>query len=425
MNPDHDPPLVESVQMDAPLGCELSAGPVVISGDSANQVLVCVTKAGVCHLIDVGKNERRLGPIIDSIQACATIPSLYQNSRPGQLDSAPASWNERLYSWGEADYLKVFNVAGHKLSPEARSLVPAPPADATPTLSISSDGGDRETGIVWTFARYLSSEHYSSARGIIRAFKAADLAELWNSEQRSSRDRIGFISSQCPPTVANGRLFAPSSQELASGTIHSLSVYGLLPASGPPAPDVSTDFWRQVDVGTPIVGSMRESRGTITVTAGGDDIEQFGDSCHFVYHRLSGDGRIVARVVNLFGRNLHPWAKAGVMMRQTLEPDSRQATMFITPVHGTAFQHRLDRPHGFWHASGPMSKVPVWVRLVRDRTAVTGAVSLDGSNWQIVATARIPFGAEVYTGLVVSAHQGGPLADHVASAVFDCITLSP
>jgi hypothetical protein len=421
VKPGGDLPLAGSVHLDAPDRSELSAGPVIIHSQSADNLFACVTKSGTCCLIDMGSGHADgQGRVIDSIQACTTIASLHRNSRAGRLDAAPAYWNGLLYSWGEADYLRCFSVAGGKLSSECASSIPVPPGGGTPALCVSAQGDNRETGIVWAFSRYIDTGHGECSRGIIRAFRAAGLTELWNSEQRGLRDRIGVISSECPPAVADGKLFVPSRTELTSGdAVNTLSVYGLLPRSGHEV----TDFWQQADVGTPIVGSMWESRGTVTITAGGDDIERMGDSCHLVYRRLSGDGRIVARVVDLFGRSLHPWAKAGVMMRQTLQPHSQQATMFVTPLSGTAFQNRRDRPRGFWHESGPKAKVPVWVRLVRDGTAVTGAVSLNGSDWQPVGTVRIPFSAEIYVGLVVSAHQGMSLPQHLVSAIFDNITL--
>jgi hypothetical protein len=69
--------------------------------------------------------------------------------------------------------------------------------------------------------------------GILRAFDASNLgAELWDSEQDSSRDRVSYYAKFNTPMVANGKVylgtFAPPSDPGAS----QLVVYGLLTAPG-------------------------------------------------------------------------------------------------------------------------------------------------------------------------------------------------
>ena len=57
----------------------------------------------------------------------------------------------------------------------------------------------------------------------------------------------------------------------------------------------------------------------------------------FVSTPLQRDGSIVARVRDL--QNTDPWAKAG-LMRESLEPGARHASIFVTPGQGVAFQRR-------------------------------------------------------------------------------------
>ncbi len=70
-------------------------------------------------------------------------------------------------------------------------------------------------------------------------------------------------------------------------------------------------------------------------TSGGTD-----DHFHFVYQPLNGNGQIVARVVSV--QNTFQWAKAGVMIRESLTPDARNTLMAVTPGAGTTFQRRLN-----------------------------------------------------------------------------------
>jgi len=88
------------------------------------------------------------------------------------------------------------------------------------------------------------------------------------------------------------------------------------------------------------VGSFVEgSSGTYTMTASGTDITGSSDEFHFAYKMLNGAGSIVARIDSI--QNTNDWAKAGVMIRETLDPDSAHAYMVVTPTRGVSFQRRL------------------------------------------------------------------------------------
>jgi len=52
----------------------------------------------------------------------------------------------------------------------------------------------------------------------------------------------------------------------------------------------------------------------------------------------NGAVTLTARVVSV--QNTSDWAKAGVMIRDTLDADSPHAMVVVTPGHGAAFQHR-------------------------------------------------------------------------------------
>ena len=75
--------------------------------------------------------------------------------------------------------------------------------------------------------------------------------------------------------------------------------------------------WLSADVGNVgQPGSDSRAGGTVTIHASGGDIWGNADAFRFVSMRLSGDGQLTARVVGL--ENTDAWAKAGVMIRETL-----------------------------------------------------------------------------------------------------------
>ncbi|MHC4557505.1 MAG: PA14 domain-containing protein [Planctomycetota bacterium] len=85
---------------------------------------------------------------------------------------------------------------------------------------------------------------------------------------------------------------------------------------------------------------LEDPAGTFTFSADGADIWTGSDEFRYVYKQMSGDGEIIARVVSIGGPGDNEWRKAGVMIRETLDPASLHAFMAVTPEpsHGLAFQ---------------------------------------------------------------------------------------
>lgn len=76
---------------------------------------------------------------------------------------------------------------------------------------VSSNGSNAGTGIVWLI----------DMNGALRAYDASDLThELYSSAQKPGRDKLGVAVKFTVPTVADGKVFA--------GTTNSLVIYGLL-----------------------------------------------------------------------------------------------------------------------------------------------------------------------------------------------------
>src|SRR6202012_3557566 len=105
--------------------------------------------------------------------------------------------------------------------------------------------------------------------------------------------------------------------------------------------------WLQEDI--PVQGNANTTfqvEGTATfscnrfsILGGGHDIWDPSDAFHFVYQAVqNGNVTITARVVSI--QNTSDWAKAGVMIRETLDADSPHAMVVITPGQGAAFQFR-------------------------------------------------------------------------------------
>ena len=171
------------------------------------------------------------------------------------------------------------------------------------------------------------------------------------------------------------------------------------------------------------VGSFAEGPvGAYTMTASGTDIAGLADEFHFAYKMMSGPGSIVARVLSV--TDTDPWAKAGVMIRETLEPGSKHALACVTPGSGVASEGRITTGGESFSSNQAAITAPHWVKLERDISgSFTVSHSDNGTNWEAVtgATAQgIQMGANVYVGLAVTSHD----AAETCEAQFSDVTIT-
>ena len=180
------------------------------------------------------------------------------------------------------------------------------------------------------------------------------------------------------------------------------------------------------------VGSFVEGPvGTYQMTASGADIWNVNgveaDEFHFAYKMLTGTGSIVAKVENL--QNTDAWAKAGVMIRNTLDPESAHAFACVTPGNGVASQGRPDAGGASFNYPQGGITAPHWVKLERDLSGnLTVSHSADGSAWEPVQGAvptNIQMDSNVYVGLALTAHDAALTCEAVFSNVSITGTVSP
>ena len=170
--------------------------------------------------------------------------------------------------------------------------------------------------------------------------------------------------------------------------------------------------WSSMDIGTSF-GRIDVTDGTFTIVVDGADISDLSDSFHYVYQTLSGDGQVIACVTDI-GSGSNAWCKAGVMIRETLTPESRHAMTVITggAGGGAAFEWRSNTGDASYSSRFPANSVslPYWVKIVRDDDRFSSYLSPDGTTWtQQGATKTIPMGANVYAGLCATSCAPGEL----------------
>jgi len=155
----------------------------------------------------------------------------------------------------------------------------------------------------------------------------------------------------------------------------------------------------------PYTGSFAEDpAGTYTITGSGIDIWSTDDEFHFAFKELTGAGTIIAKVESV--SNTHEFAKAGVMIRDTLDADSRYASVFITPENGVRFQYRTDIGANTDRQFIEGITAPYWVKLERSLGGLVRAYySADGTTWEQFDLQAITMSKPMYIGLAVTSHD--------------------
>ncbi len=162
--------------------------------------------------------------------------------------------------------------------------------------------------------------------------------------------------------------------------------------------------WSDSDIGNPApAGSASYAGGVFTVNGGGNDIWGTLDQFNYVSQSLTGDGSIVARVTAQ--ADTDPWAKSGIMIKQSTTAGSAYALLAVTPGNGVTFQHGFNASAG----GGGYTFPSAWLKLTRAGSVITAYTSADGTTWTQVGTTTIAMTDPVTIGLFVTSHNAGSL----------------
>jgi hypothetical protein len=229
----HDWKLLDN--QDADLG---SGGTLLLPdavGSAAHPHLMVETgKTGRLYLIDrdnMGKFDTRYDKIVQiiTLNGVNTTPGVWGN--PAFFQDGPNTG--LLYYWGSSAPGQAFRITNGVMSPIPASATTFNFGFPGSQPSISSNGMDGSTGIMWA----IRSDNYgSTGPETLYAFNAENLAAgpIWVSTDVIGRDPVGGSSVKFTfPIETNGHVYV--------GSAGSLAVYGLLPAHNT-APGTPTGF---------------------------------------------------------------------------------------------------------------------------------------------------------------------------------------
>jgi hypothetical protein len=232
-----------------------------------SHLLLAAGKEGRLYLIDRNDMGQGMKPSLHSFQVTNAPRKRFANPmRAGDIlywniHGAPVIWPVQgrmlVYMMGEEDVLKEYRLlpdagpAGWKFESDAafkksKESVGLPPANVANDpnrnmiwmpggfLTVSSNGTDASTGIVWAAMPFGDNANMGVVRGTLRAFDASDIAkgEIWGSEDSGNpNDGLGFFAKYNPPVVANGKVYVAAFQQERIDNGHHLKADGgLMPA---------------------------------------------------------------------------------------------------------------------------------------------------------------------------------------------------
>jgi hypothetical protein len=187
-------------------------------------------KEGILYLLDPNDLGRKVANDTQIPQKVAV--------NGGHVMGGPVFWNSAtagplVYNWGEDDVLVAYRLSGGRLTAPYAHGTARSPGHPGGSLTISANGTAANTGIVWASIPTSQNAKWARVAGMLRAYNADTLQEIWTTEQNPGRDRLGTTIKFVPPVVASGKVYMANDD-------NGVAVYGLLSSILAPGGTVDT-----------------------------------------------------------------------------------------------------------------------------------------------------------------------------------------
>ena len=180
--------------------------------------------------------------------------------------------------------------------------------------------------------------------------------------------------------------------------------------------------WTSTDIGdVGVAGTADRSAGVWTVLGAGGDIWGDADAFQFVHAPALGNGgNIAVRVDDL--QDTNPFAKAGIMLRGSLDANAATVLIDVKPNSEVEFMKRSSAGASMTYVTGTFVTLPVWLQLSWVGGTVTASVSQDGQAWAALGQVDVVMPATTTeAGAIVTSHDTSQLN----TAHFERLSLLP
>ncbi|GHP00954.1 hypothetical protein KSF_110010 [Reticulibacter mediterranei] len=174
--------------------------------------------------------------------------------------------------------------------------------------------------------------------------------------------------------------------------------------------------WTVEEIGKTVARADTPTSTSLRVRTNGTQLIAGTDDFCFLERKLQGNGSLTVQIMSLDNTDIY--AKAAVQIRQSLEDNAPNAMMEWTPSGYAYFQFRMTPNGGVNYSQYTYTKLPLWLRIVREGNVINGYISEDGSNFKNVGNVNLSMPDQVHIGLAVTSNS-----KQATTAVFDHITL--
>ncbi|HTV60975.1 MAG TPA: LamG-like jellyroll fold domain-containing protein [Verrucomicrobiae bacterium] len=187
--------------------------------------------------------------------------------------------------------------------------------------------------------------------------------------------------------------------------------------SGFTVPGLVPNPWISQDIGTiPIAGGASYDNGVFTLVGSDGDIGGTNDAFHYVYQTANGNYSILAEVDT--EEIVNPATKAGLMIRNSLDPADLEASVLVTPGDGIFFQWRGVYGGATSNMFVTNVATPRWIELTRTGNSFAAYFSPNGVNWtNFGTTMSVPMNPNALVGLTVTSHTNSMLCSSMMGNV--------
>ena len=177
--------------------------------------------------------------------------------------------------------------------------------------------------------------------------------------------------------------------------------------------------WKFNDINETVGSAVFENK-TFTVKAMGADIWNKSDQFGFLNVDTLNSQSISARIKSQI--NTDPWAKAGLMFRETADASSSFVLLMVSPSNGIHLQYRDGTGNDCADISYGNYTLPVYLKLDKTDSTFVSYKSSNGINWTTLGVYQNKTFNKVFKlGLAVNSHN----TSSIGQAIFDSVKIVP
>ena len=172
--------------------------------------------------------------------------------------------------------------------------------------------------------------------------------------------------------------------------------------------DSMPELWNVIDIGRPLKGGQKIEKSEWTFFGGGNDIWSTNDQFRFAYQKLNDDFSISIKVDSL--KNTHQYAKAGLMIRKSLNKNSAHGIINIFPSGNTEFGYRNKNGESMKATSGPRINWENAKLKIKKLGSRAKFFVFNDDSWTEIGELDISkWGKSFYVGIATLSHDNNQL----------------